>query len=367
MDFVRFALRYAYSRRNAAAYIALCWGVWAVIFIVKGLPADFLSYMILFSLAPALFFEIRRLLRVYQKHLTMGDMTEINRRTLDELSANYPPGESFADEDYQNLLRRCVEAMEDAETAEPESAGLAEYYTRWAKELKDPISEMEQLLLTGDSPMVRRMSVELRRLERYAEMAVVYARLETVPGYALRTYDLSAIVRKSLRKFDGEAIEKQLSLTFEPVPVMVATDGKWLAFMLEQILSNALKYTFSGGVTVSIEREPPAAEDMPDWPTVSDGNGTGAGPFLSVRDSGTGISPETLEHLLDAEPRTDEEPRGLGLYLCRRICADLGHALSVASRQGEGTCVRLDLSTALTAPDDAVPQSEPKEPEPESD
>ncbi len=359
MDFIRFALQYAYSRRYPALYIALCWIVWAIVFVVKGLPAVFLSYMVLFSLAPVLFFEIRRLLRVYQKRLTMGDITELNSGTLDELATNYPPEESFADEDYQNLLRRFVEASEAED--EPEHAGLAEYYARWAKEIKEPVSAMEQLLLTGDSPLVRRMSVELRHLEQYAEMAVVYARLETAPGYALRKYDLSAIVQKSLRKFAGETIEKQISVDFEPVPVMVVTDGKWLAFMLEQILANSFRYTFSGGVTVSIEREAGAPEGTEEWETVSDGNGTGAGPFLTVRDSGTGISEEILKHLLDPNPvaEGDEESRrGLGLYLCRRICGDLGHSISVWSKQGEGTCVRLELSMGLASPDDA-PEPEP--------
>ena len=95
--------------------------------------------------------------------------------------------------------------------------------------------------------MVRRMSVELRHLQRYAEMAVAYARLETAPGYALKKYDLSAIVQQSLKKFNGEMIEKQISVTFDPVPAMVVTDAKWLLFMLEQILSNAFKYTRGDG------------------------------------------------------------------------------------------------------------------------
>ncbi|MBQ6987385.1 MAG: HAMP domain-containing histidine kinase [Oscillibacter sp.] len=367
MDFIRFALQYVYSRRYPALYIALCWGLWVLVFIFNGLPALFLSYLILFSLAPVLFFEIRRLLRVYQKRLTIGDITELNSRTLDELATNYPPEESFADEDYQNLLRRFVEASEEAED-EPEHAGLAEYYARWAREIKEPVNAMEQLLLTGDSPLVRRMSVELRHLEQYAEMAVVYARLETAPGYALRKYDLSAIVQKSLRKFGGEIIEKQISVAFEPVPVMVVTDGKWLAFMLEQILANSFKYTFSGGVTISIEREEGAPENTEDWEMVSDGNGTGAGPFLTVRDSGTGISEEILKHLLDANPVADGEQearRGLGLYLCRRICGDLGHSISIWSKQGEGTCVRLELSMGLASPEEAPeapkesPESEP--------
>ena len=363
MDFIRFALRYAYSRRYAAAYIAVCWIIWAVLFAGNKLPGGVLSYLILFSLAPVLFFEILRLLRVYQKHLTMGDMTEITAQTLDELAAQYPPTESVADGDYQTLLRRCVEASDETSDASP-GIGFAEYYTRWAKELKEPVGAMEQLLLTGDSPLVRRMSVELRRLEQYAEMAVAYARLESGPQYALRKYDLNAIVQKSVRKFDAEATEKRRAIVFAPTPfpVMVVTDAKWLAFTLERILSNALRHAYSGAITVSVEKDAGAADEFQDWARVSAGDAPGIGPFLLVRDNGAGIPPEKLQRLLDLAPIRDDadENRGLGLYLCRRICDGLGHSVTVMSREGEGTCVMLEVSL-LASPDETEQQPPPQE------
>ena len=275
MDFLRFALQYAYSRRKAATYIALCAAAYMIVFYVNALPIDLLGYMILFALAPVLFFEIRRLLYVYQKHLTMGDMTEVSAKTLDEFAAQYPPEESATDEDYQTLLRRCVEAAEDEEQPAPNAVGFAEYYERWAREIKEPIGAMRELLLAGDSPIVRKMSVELRHTERYAEMAAAarlpaaitaemaaaYARLEAGPKYELRKYDLSAVVQKCLRKFDGESIEKQLPVAFEPAPVTAVTDGKWLMFVLEQILSNSFRYAFSGGITITAEKEAGAEDD----------------------------------------------------------------------------------------------------------
>ena len=349
MDFVRFALRYAYSRRKAAAYIALCWVIWIIVFYVNALSVGLLSYLVLFSLAPVLFFEIRRMLYVYQKHLTMGDMTEISVKTLDEFAAEYPPEESFADEDYQSLLRRCAEAAEDDAEPAPDGVAFAEYYTRWAKEIKEPVNAMRQLLLTGDSPMVRRMSIEATRMERYAEMAAAYARLEAGPEYALRKYDVSAIVEKCLKKFSGESLEKKIPANFEPTPIMIVTDGKWLSFALEQILSNAFKYAFSGEITITASKEADAPEDTDGWETVSAGASPGVGPFLTVRDNGVGISPDAMEHLLDADAPSEN---GLGLYLCRRICDGLGHSITVMSKEGEGTLVRLELSMGLASPEE---------------
>lgn len=351
MDFLRFALQYAYSRRKAAAYIALCAAAYMIVFYVNALPTGLLGYMILFALAPVLFFEIRRLLYVYQKHLTMGDMTEVSAKTLDEFAAQYPLEESATDEDYQTLLRRCVEAAEDEGQPAPNAVGFAEYYERWAREVKEPIGAMRELLLAGDSPIVRKMSVELRHTERYAEMAAAYARLEAGPKYELRKYDLSAVVQKCLRKFDGESIEKQLPVAFEPAPVTAVTDGKWLMFALEQILSNSFRYAFSGGITITAGKEAGAADGAEEWPTVSAGPAPGVGPFLTVRDNGVGISPAALEHLLDAESPPDGKS-GLGLYLCRRICDGLGHSIFVASKEGAGTLVRLELSVGLASADD---------------
>ena len=396
MDFIRFALQYAYSRRKIAGYILLCWLVFAAAFFLNQVSIKILLYMALFGLLPAVFLDFRRLLRVYQKHLTLGDITEMNGSSLERLELQYPPTDSVDDADYQRLLHMALED-EPGEDDTAVNVGVAAYYTRWGRELKAPVSAMERLLLAGDSPMVRRMSNELRRLERYAEMAVVYARLETDPGYNLRRYDLSAFIPKVLEKFDGEIMEKRLTVSFDPTPAMVVTDAKWFMFVLEQLIANALTNTFSGGITIAIEKKPAVTEsknavphdadewqerleeeeenlsvvptnggaaqavslmpgDADGWQTVSDGQSANIGPFLLVRDTGTGISPELMEHLFDWKPEDgdgDASQGGLGLYLCRRVCQGLGHSISVASLEGEGTCVRLDLSAGLPAMEDA--------------
>ncbi len=105
------------------------------------------------------------------------------------------------------------------------------------------------------------------------------------------------------------------------------TDEKWLSFVLEQLLSNALKYTSEGGVSIYAE----------------------ATATLCIADTGIGIAPEDLPRIFDAgftglNGRLDKRASGLGLYLCRRICRSLGHGLSAQSEPGKGTVMRLDLS-----------------------
>ena len=136
------------------------------------------------------------------------------------------------------------------------------------------------------------------------------------------------IIRQSLRKFAGEFIDRKLTLHYEPLHLSVVTDEKWLGFVVEQVLSNALKYTPEGG-SITIDAEAPAT--------------------LCIRDTGIGITAEDLPRIFDRgytgrNGRTYRQASGIGLYLCRRICRDLGHTITASSAAGEGTVLRLDLS-----------------------
>ena len=106
----------------------------------------------------------------------------------------------------------------------------------------------------------------------------------------------------------------------------VLTDEKWLSFVIEQVLSNALKYTPQGGVSVYVE-EPKT---------------------LCIRDTGIGIAPEDLPRVFERgytglQGRADKRASGIGLYLCRRVCDALGHTITARSAPGEGTEIRIGL------------------------
>lgn len=113
---------------------------------------------------------------------------------------------------------------------------------------------------------------------------------------------------------------------YAPLNVSVITDEKWLLFVIEQVLSNALKYTRSGSVSITLE----------------------APKTLCIRDTGIGIAPEDLPRVFEkgytgSNGRTDKRATGIGLYLCRRILAKLGHSITIASTPGMGTTVRIGL------------------------
>lgn len=172
-------------------------------------------------------------------------------------------------------------------------------------------------------------AAELGRIERYVEMALVYLRLDSESSdYVIREFELDPFIRRSVKKFAGEFISKRLSLELEPSGVSVVSDEKWLAFVVEQVLSNSLKYTREGSVRIYLA-EPKT---------------------LCIRDTGIGIAPEDLPRIFDKgytglNGRADLRASGLGLYLCRRVCRKLGHGISAVSDPGKGTEIRIDLSS----------------------
>ena len=159
-------------------------------------------------------------------------------------------------------------------------------------------------------------------------MVLAYLRLDAgSTDYVLREYELDPIVRGAVKRFSAEFIERRLALDFHPTGARVLTDEKWLSFVLEQLLSNALKYTPAGSVSVYREGEA----------------------TLCIADTGIGIAPEDLPRIFEPgftglNGRADKRASGLGLYLCRRVCENLGHRITAESEPGKGTTVRLDLS-----------------------
>ena len=104
------------------------------------------------------------------------------------------------------------------------------------------------------------------------------------------------------------------------------TDEKWLRFVVEQVLSNALKYTREGSISIYLE----------------------APRTLVIRDTGIGIAPEDLPRIFEKgftgyNGRSDQKASGLGLYLCRRVCAKLGHTITAESVPDQGTAIRIGL------------------------
>ena len=220
---------------------------------------------------------------------------------------------------------------------------LTDYYTLWAHQIKTPIAAMGLLLQDDDTDRGRELSAELFKIQQYVEMVLQYLRLGSdSTDYLIREVPLEPIVRQAARKYAQLFIRGKVSLNLRPMELKVLTDEKWLGFVVEQVLSNAVKYAPGGAVTVFAEGE-----------------------TLVIRDNGMGIAPEDLPRVFEngytgCNGRTDKRSTGIGLYLCREICRRLGHRISVASRLGEGTEVRIALGRrTLEVESDGTPAGAP--------
>ncbi|MBR4157510.1 MAG: sensor histidine kinase [Oscillospiraceae bacterium] len=315
--------RWLYRGLPACGLYLACCAVFAVTFRIYGLPLGAVLYPALVCAVLWLVWALLRAARAAKKHKALSALTAALTEEL------LPEAETVDDEDYRQIISLLLEARRSQESDTVRRfADMTDYYTLWAHQIKTPIASMRLTLQNEDSPLSRRLTAELGRIERYVEMVMAYLRLDAdSTDYVLRECELDPIVRGAVRKFSGEFIERRLELDFQPTGHRVLTDEKWLSFVLEQLLSNALKYTPEGKISIYLDQ--PAT--------------------LCVSDTGIGIAPEDLPRVFEQgftgyNGREDKRASGLGLYLCRRVCNNLGHGIGAESEPGKGTTVRLDLS-----------------------
>ena len=301
---------------------SLC--VFAAVFALYRLPLKALLYPAVLCSMLFLLLGILHFLSVRKHHLQQQEML----RQIRLLPAELPESTSIEAEDYRQMVLALYRALaeQDAENAARRKETL-EYFTLWAHQIKTPLAAMRLQLQNEDTPTARQLRSELSRTEQYVDMVLAYLRLGgAATDYVFRRCELDDIVRQAVRRFSGEFILRRLQLRYEPLCVTVLTDEKWLTFVMEQLLSNALKYTREG--TISICMEAPLT--------------------LCIADTGIGIAPEDLPRIFDwgytgFNGRTDQRASGIGLYLCRRICDNLGIGIQASSEAGKGTVIRLEL------------------------
>ena len=262
--------------------------------------------------------------RVKKLHERIQRLEKQTFAALDEL----PEPATMLEADYRALTEAlCREMREKSEADYIRYQNMTEYYTVWAHQIKTPIAAMKLTLREEDSPLGRKLRSELFRIEQYVEMVLAFLRLD--PGgndYVFREVRLDDIIRPEIRKFAPEFIGRKLRLEYAPIEASVVTDEKWLGFVVEQVLSNALKYTREGGISIYLREND-----------------------LCIEDTGIGIAPEDLPRIFEKgytgyNGRTEKSASGIGLYLCKRICNNLGFSISAQSEPGRGTVIAIDLT-----------------------
>lgn len=320
-------LDYLRSRLKTAAVWTVFALIFLTVFMLHGLPAGAVLYALLICIFFGVIFAAADYSAYAKKVQTLHSLVGSVLYSCDEL----PVPDNGADRAYTELIGILFDEKCRLESeASAKYSDMIDYYTMWAHQIKTPIAAMRLILQTEDIPQNREIAEELQRIDQYADMVMCYLRLDSsYTDFIFREYDLDGIVRRAVKKFSLMFIRKKLKLCYEPLGVTVLTDEKWLLFVIEQVLSNALKYTRSGSISITLE----------------------APLTLCISDTGTGIAAEDLPRIFDKgytgmAGRLDKKASGIGLYLCRKICGKLGHSISAYS-DGNGTAIRICLEKKI--------------------
>ena len=264
-----------------------------------------------------------------------------------------------ATDDVEMLYHRLLENQSIARSESESSAAIRQsqmrdYYSMWVHQIKTPISAMKLLLeaereelgqlICDDeqsqyllSDNMDSFEDELFRIEEYVSMALQYQRVSSTENdFVLEKVSVDGVIRDTIKKYAKIMIRRHIGINYSGTGQEVYTDGKWLAFILEQILSNAIKYTPQGFVTIE------TAEEKDRF-------------FITVKDTGIGIKAEDLPRVFEKgytgyNGHADKKATGIGLYLCRQMADKLGHTIRMESELGKGTKVWIgfDLDYADT-------------------
>lgn len=320
------SLIFSYLRRHLSIIIAIAVAmcIFAAVFSLYDLYAEAVAYSCVLSAAAFLLIGVFRFSAYYRRHRLLSDLKKRLPAELGEM----PRAANIIEADYQELLTLMWgEAAALTTEFDRRFNETTDYYTLWAHQIKTPISAMRLLLQSSPDERAPELTAELFKIEQYVDMVLGYLRVDSgSTDLLLRQVDLDAAVRQSIRKFARVFILKKQSLDFKETGLTVLTDEKWLCFVVEQLLSNALKYTREGSICIYAE-----------------------GQRLIIEDTGIGIHEEDLPRVFEKgftgyNGRADKKSTGIGLYLCRRVLHMLGNTITIESEVGRGTRVSIDLS-----------------------
>lgn len=201
---------------------------------------------------------------------------------------------------------------------------LLDYYSLWVHQIKTPIAASQLLVQDLEGESKRLLEQEIFKIDRYANLVLQYLRLESFhEDLVLRRESLDAMVKEVVRQYALFFIQKGLSLNLHDLEKTVLTDRKWLLVIIEQVLSNSLKYTKEGEIEIYTDQD-----------------------ALYLRDTGIGIKNDDVLRVFERgfsgyNGRLTQQSSGLGLYLSKKIADQLGHDISIQSEVGKGTTVRI--------------------------
>ena len=278
----------------------------------------------------------RQLEAVFRHYEQSGEMILGEaEKGLKSLADSMEAAESYGDAQAYFLRAMYERQRKERLHREERLAESGDYYLMWTHQIKTPIAALKLLLerleLSDRNGFL--MKEECFKIEQYVEMVLAFQRLESISDdMVVQRCRLDSLVRQAVKKFSVLFINKGLKPELGELGFQIVTDEKWFVFCLEQILSNSIKYTPRGSISLRAEEE-------------------GKRVLLFLEDTGIGIRAEDLPRIFERgftgyNGRMDKRATGIGLYLCRRIYGKLGITVQVYSEEGRGPKVVLGIPCA---------------------
>ena len=263
---------------------------------------------------------------------SVKQVEDLLKRPVVEQSYNVE-AKDILEERYVDLIHAQEKSRVDTENMSAKSSkDMEQYYNIWVHQIKTPISGMNVLLQSMEpTEEVGELQNQLFSVEQYVDMALQYQRIKTNGNdFCFEEVSLNKVIRENIRKHAKLFISKKLAVKYDETKLTVLSDEKWLGFVLGQIITNAVKYSNKGTITIE---------------AYEDANST----YLSVKDQGIGISPEDLPRVFERgytgyNGRADKKSTGIGLFLCKNVMEMLGHRIRIESETGKGTEVVISFS-----------------------
>ena len=228
----------------------------------------------------------------------------------------------------EKLEERESKLYQKKSEAQSKLTDLLDYYTLWVHQIKTPIAASRLLVAeVSDREVKQQLEQEIFKIDSYTNLVLQYLRLESFhDDLVFEKVQVEDLVKEVVRKYALFFIQKGLTLNLHDLDKIIVTDKKWLLVVIEQILSNSLKYTKEGGLEIYME-----------------------GQELCIKDTGIGIKNSDVLRVFERgfsgyNGRLTQQSSGLGLYLSKKISEELGHKIRIESEVGKGTTVHIKFA-----------------------
>ena len=310
---MKFFKRYILNNTKLICFFLFSFLIFTVMFILYKIPIGAIIYPAILCFSIGLVFIIFDYIKKYQVHRKLLEIKQLDAKLI----ANMPNTNNIIEHDYQIIIQTLKQKIYDLETTKNKQySDMIDYYTLWAHQIKTPITSMKLALKSPTSNAKNNFQTNLHRIEQYVDMVLAFMRLNSeYSDYIFKEYSLDDIAKTCIKKFSHDF------------------DKKWFSLIIEQLLSNALKYTKNGSIKIYFSNDN----------------------TLCIEDTGIGIKPEDIPRIFDKgytgyNGHNIRHSSGIGLYICKRICNDLKIKINVKSQYNVGTSIYLTFDQQKIIP-----------------